>query len=126
MPHPLFCHKDTNSPLSSQLVGGPLDLKNNFSISDPSVLPLLLELLPNFSEPLQVLHKSRSLAINVKHELLVLQLDIWCTLTTIWQQSLSNIQISCQHFKLLEKCLEYLPNVVGERVAGECVKVLSM
>ena len=33
---------------------GPFDLKENFLIKEPSVVLLLLELLPNLSEPLQV------------------------------------------------------------------------
>ena len=38
----------------SQLVGGPFDLKENFQIREPGVVPLLLELLPHLPQELQV------------------------------------------------------------------------
>lgn len=37
-----------------QLVGGSLDLKENFKIREPQIIPLLFELLPHCSESLQV------------------------------------------------------------------------
>lgn len=48
--------------LHVQLVDGPFDLKEKFLIKEPNVVLLLLELLPNLSEPLQVrrdLYESR-------------------------------------------------------------------
>lgn len=40
--------------LSSQLVGGPFDLKENFLVKEPNVVLLILELLPDLPEELQV------------------------------------------------------------------------
>ena len=50
----LTLHLIFNYPVQLQLVQGPFDLKENYLIKEPSVVLLLLELLPNLSEPLQV------------------------------------------------------------------------
>ncbi len=41
---------------SLQLVAGEFDLRENFLIREPSVVLLLLELLPKLSDQLQVLY----------------------------------------------------------------------
>ena len=49
-----------------QLVAGEFDLRENFLIREPSVVLLLLELLPKLSDQLQVLYISVCVCVYVR------------------------------------------------------------
>lgn len=55
--------------VSVQLVGGPFDLKENLLIREPTVLLLLVELLPRVSEEIQVSSKVITTAIFIVYTL---------------------------------------------------------
>jgi hypothetical protein len=87
------------------LVGGPFDGRDNLLIREPTVLLLLVELLPHLSEEIQI--------------------ELWSSVGAILQGSLWNVH-SCRHLHLIEKCLHSLQRTSSVKVAGQLVKVLEI
>ncbi len=46
------------------------------------------------------------------------QVEIWITLTTIWEQSLTSIQ-ACKQLRLIERFLDFLCSTSNDRVASK-------